>query len=79
MEQFIFLNSKTEKLFDSAGGADLGVACNFNGKWSFFQWSTSWSVKDVLKDMTFIEMVPVLLAICIWGQSLITKKWLFDR
>lgn len=74
----IWFDSKTEKLFtDSAGpagGADLGAACCFNGKWSFFQWLTSWAVEVVFRDMTFQEMVPVLLAMRILGKSLANKK-----
>ena len=35
-EQFWF-DSQTEKLFtDSAGKAEFGAACFFNGNWSFF-------------------------------------------
>ena len=76
-----WLSSETEKLF-SAGGDEFGAACYFNGEWSFYQWPSSWVGTAVMKDMTFLEMVPVLLAVCIWGHKLANKRvvlWIDNR
>ncbi|XP_053398262.1 uncharacterized protein LOC128556673 [Mercenaria mercenaria] len=59
---------------DSAGAADCGGACYLDGCWAFFPWPLSWSKSQILKDMTFLEMVPVVLAIALWGSRIANKK-----
>ena len=44
---------------DSAGGSGLGCGCYLAGAWSFVQWSNQWANSGILKDITFLEMVPV--------------------
>lgn len=67
----IWSDSDILQLFtDSAGSPGLGCGCFFHGDWAFFQWPESWCKKEVLKDITFLEMVPVLLAIMLWGDRL---------
>ena len=66
----VWSNSDTLKLYsDSAGSADLGCGVYFNGKWAYFPWPRDWHSK-VLLDITFLEMIPILLSICLWGQDL---------
>lgn len=59
---------------DSAGSFNLGCGAYFNGEWCFFPWPETWAPSDVLKDMTFLELVPVVLAISLWGGKLANKK-----
>ena len=36
-----------------------------------------WKDQDIMRDMTFLELIPVVLAIEIWGSELKNKKVLF--
>jgi len=59
---------------DSAGSPELGAGCFFQGEWSFFQWPASWGKGGILRDITFLEMVPVVLASMLWGEKLRHRK-----
>lgn len=64
-------DSDTLQLFtDSAGSRDLGCGCFFQQEWAYFQWPHAWGNGEVLKDITFLEMVPVLLSLELWGEQL---------
>ena len=43
-------------------------------EWAYFQWPESWWESEVLRDITFLEMVPVLLAVFLWGRRLSNCK-----
>lgn len=75
LEQTWFDNETEELYTDSAGGIQFGGACYFGGIWCFFQWPKLWTACPVMKDMTFLGMVPVLLTIFLWGHSLANKKF----
>ena len=71
----VWLNSQCLQLFsDSCGTASLGCGCYFAGKWAFYQWPEKWCNQKILLDITFLEMVPVLLAIQLWGRELSRKR-----
>ena len=42
---------------DSAGGIGKGCGCYLFGKWSILQWPVEWYHADILKDITFLEMI----------------------
>ena len=74
-----WLDSDTLLLFtDSYGSESLGCGCSFANEWAFFQWPLEWSGAALFSDMTFLEMVPVLLAIMLWGPNLQGKRVLFN-
>ncbi|CAC5421755.1 unnamed protein product [Mytilus coruscus] len=62
---------------DSAGHAELGCGSYFNGKLVQFKWPDSWVGLNILQDITFLELVPILLALCIWAPVLKNSKILF--
>jgi len=71
----LWYDSETLKLFtDSAGTADLGCGCYLSGKWSFFQWPSHWGKCAAIRDITFLEMVPVLLAVTLWRHDLKNRR-----
>jgi hypothetical protein len=39
------------------------------GKCGYFQWPKKWHSSDILRDMTFLEMLPIALAICLWHKE----------
>ena len=59
---------------DSAGGSQFGCAAILGCCWSFLRWPSVWSDSAVLKDITFLELVPIVLAFHLWGALLQNKK-----
>lgn len=59
---------------DSAGSGHLGCGSFFQGQWVHFTWPSSWLNKPILRDITFLELVPIVLAFMIWGLRLQNKK-----
>lgn len=43
----------------------------------FFGWPSTWSDLGILRDITFLELVPVVLSVAIWGNQLQNKKVCF--
>lgn len=73
-----WISSDVLELFtDSTGNAELGCGAYFQGRWAFFEWPPKWHSSDIIRDMTFLELVPLVLAIRLWGQDLECKKVLF--
>ena len=62
---------------DSAGSVGLGCGAYLHGKWVFHEWPIHWRESDYLRDLTFLELIPVLLAVCLWGNELANKKVVF--
>ena len=60
---------------DSAGGSSTPLTCQngcgvfLMGKWCYFQWPKKWHNSDILRDMTFLEMLPIALEICLWHKE----------
>ncbi|KAK3105621.1 hypothetical protein FSP39_002022 [Pinctada imbricata] len=68
-------DSDSMKLYtDSAGGAHLGCAAILQNQWVFMKWPESWKNQKILKDLTFLELVPIVLAFFIWGEYLSKQK-----
>lgn len=59
---------------DSAGSGHLGCGSFFQGQWVHFTWPSSWLNKPILRDITFLELVPIVLAFMIWALRLQNKK-----
>ncbi|KAK3097748.1 hypothetical protein FSP39_012785, partial [Pinctada imbricata] len=72
-------SSDTLSLFtDSAGSHDLGCGCFFNGKWMFMQWPPHLESCDIIKDIIFLELIPFVLAIEVWGKFLRNRRVYFN-
>lgn len=68
-------DSSTLDLFtDSAGSQELGCAAVFGCSWVFYPWPREWHGTNILKDITFLELVPVVLAFLLWAPCLQNKK-----
>ena len=63
---------------DSAGGSELGCGAYFQGKWTYLQWPRSWAGSEILKDITYLEMVPIALSVYLWGNLFHKKKIVFN-
>jgi hypothetical protein len=47
------------------------------GRWFFLQWPKEWENTDILKDMTYLESIPITLAIHLWNAELFKRRVLF--
>jgi hypothetical protein len=70
-------NSTIELYADSAGGVAKGCGVYYAGKWTYLQWPTSWYQTEILRDIAYLELVPIALSIFLWGYQFRNKKVLF--
>ena len=62
------------KLFtDSTGNPDLGYGAYCQCHWIYWSWPYGWET-SVLKEMSFLELVPILLAMYLCGGCFVNKK-----
>lgn len=66
-------DSSLELYTDAAGNRSLGCGCYFQGRWAVFPWPKSWDA-SVFLDITYLELVPIVLAFSLWSLDLINKK-----
>lgn len=62
---------------DSAGGPLGGFGIYFAGSWAHSRWPLAWTRSHIIRDMTFLELFPVYVALCLWPKSLADKRILF--
>lgn len=70
-------SASMELYTDSAGGQEKGFGVYFQGSWAYGSWPTAWSNKGLLKDITFLELFPIYVSICLWGSKMRNQKVLF--
>ncbi|XP_062573986.1 uncharacterized protein LOC134235834 [Saccostrea cucullata] len=58
-----------ELFTDSAGNSELGCGAFFKNHWLLFKWPSEWAGTEVIRDITFLELVPIVLAFHAWGIS----------
>ena len=58
---------------DAAGNKELGCGCYFNGQWACFKWPVNWE-ESTFKDITYLELVPIILAFTLWSADMKHKK-----
>ncbi|XP_048761600.1 uncharacterized protein LOC125670455 isoform X1 [Ostrea edulis] len=74
----IWVNNDTLELYtDSAGGDSGGFGIFFAGKWAYAQWPSSWLAQGLTRDMTFLELFPVQVAIEVWKHQFANYRILF--
>ena len=62
---------------DSAGGASRGCGAYCQNKWVYLQWPLEWVNSEILKDITFLEIIPIALAIFLWYKLFHKKRIIF--
>jgi hypothetical protein len=62
---------------DSAGVETKGCGAFYAGKWAHLQWHTEWKSTPLLRDITYLELIPIALAIFLWGQEFRNKNVIF--
>jgi len=76
-DMFWASNDALEIFTDSAGGKEMGLGIYFQGRWAFSQWPKKWFDMGLLRNITFLELFPVVVALTMWGEQLQNKKLLF--
>jgi len=70
LHERFWLGSETIELFtDSAGNPELGCGAYFAGQWIQCRWPGDWAGTDLMKDVTFLELVPIILALYTWASQ----------
>lgn len=60
---------------DSCGSCGGGAF--FNNHWTVIKWPNSWSL-EVRRDITFLELVPIVVAIWLWQDYFVSKKLIIN-
>jgi hypothetical protein len=67
-------NDTIELFTDSAGGRNKGCDIYFQRKLAQSCWPKHWVENGTLRDITFLELFPVVVSIFIWGSNLRNKN-----
>ena len=74
----LWTSTEILKLFtDSSGNPELGCGAYMSGKWVQLRWPQHWTKTELMKNMAFLELVPVVLATYLWVHLLDNKKVIF--
>jgi len=65
-----------ELFTDSAGRSALGSGAYLHGSWAFMKWPSHWK-NEVFNDMTYLKIIPIALAIFLWGDRFQNKKFCY--
>ena len=60
------------------GGGVLGRGVYFDGQWSVVPWPDQWAETEKLREITYQEMIPIVLAIYLWKQNFKGKRIQFS-
>lgn len=73
-----WVTNDTLQLFtDSAGGSLGGFGIYFKGHWAQGIWPKHWVDEGLTRDMTLLELFPVVAALVTWSSNFQNKKVLF--
>jgi hypothetical protein len=67
-------NDQLHLYTDSAGNQELGCGVYLHGQWAYFGWPESWKSPDIMADITFLELVPIVLAVFLFKIQFLDKK-----
>ena len=74
----IWLTNKQLNLYtDSAGKPNCGAGVFYSGHWVFFPWPELWQTEEIMRDITFLELVPIVLALHLFKNELSLKMIMF--
>ena len=70
-----WLDSTQLQLFtDSAVWGQAGGAAYFQPHWIYVDWPRHWRSSDIVRDITLLELVPIVLAFHIWARIFRDRK-----
>jgi len=77
LEKYWLSNEALELFTDSSGNESLGCGTYFGGEWIQWKWPENWSGSDIIRDITLLELVPIVLALFTWTLKFEGKRLLF--
>jgi hypothetical protein len=69
----VFYNDALELLTDSAGLISLGCGAFHDGHWVQYKWPTNWKHESFMRDITFLKLIPIVLAMFVWASMFVSK------
>ncbi|KAM4652167.1 LOW QUALITY PROTEIN: uncharacterized protein O3C94_014521 [Discoglossus pictus] len=63
-------------LFTDASGAH-GFGAYFREKWCAAAWPKNWIEAGLTKNLAFLELFPIIVSVCMWGEDLKNKHVIF--
>ncbi|XP_053575778.1 uncharacterized protein LOC128665045 [Bombina bombina] len=70
------MSSQLLHLFTDAAGSH-GYGAYFQGEWSAEPWPESWAPAGLTRNLTLLELFPVVLAVELWGGKLSNRTVVF--
>ncbi|KAM3936673.1 uncharacterized protein RB166_018270 [Leptodactylus fuscus] len=70
------LTNSDLQLFTDASGA-VGYGAVFGSHWSFSEWPPVWSSLGLTRNLTLLELFPIVVALELWGPAMANKRILF--
>jgi len=71
-DRFWISNDDFQLYTDSSGGVGFGIW--FNGHWCQEKWPADWVRRGLTKDITLLELFPIVVATVVYGDYMINKK-----
>ena len=69
-------NDALELLTDSVGSIALGCGAFYAGHWVQYKGPTNWEHESFIRDIAFLELIPIVLAMFVWAPMFVSKKML---
>ncbi|KAM4663361.1 uncharacterized protein O3C94_011588 [Discoglossus pictus] len=63
-------------LFTGASGAH-GFGAFFRDKWCAAAWPEKWNEAGLTKNLAFLELFPIIVSVCMWGEDLKDRHVIF--
>ena len=70
-------NASLELYTDSAGGKGRGFGIYYQGQWTNELWADPWLETPLRRNISFLELFPIVVALCLWGNSFANKNVIF--
>lgn len=67
------ISSRELELFTDASGS-VGFGAYFLGNWCAERWPQSWKDLGLVRNLAFLELFPIVVAVDIWGEQLRNRK-----
>jgi len=71
----LWISNDTLQLYtDSAGSMSLGCSAYFAGHYVQFRWPEHFAHSPFVRDISFLELIPIVLAMFVWAPMFVNKK-----
>lgn len=64
------------QLFTDASGS-VGFGAYLGGSWCAACWPAGWAERGLLKNLCFLELFPIVVAVFLWGAKLANRRVVF--